>query len=43
MFSALHELLVDNFAGIVGSGLDVNCLLDDSVRAATQSLSGPIL
>ena len=43
MFSALHELLVDNFAGIVGSGLDVNGLLDDGVRAATQGLSGPIL
>ena len=35
VFSALHELLVDNFAGIVGSSLDVNGLLDDGVRAAT--------
>ena len=43
MFSALHELLVDNLAGIIGSGLDVDGLLDDGVRAATQSLSGPIL
>lgn len=43
VFSALHELLVDHFAGIVGSSLDVNCLLDDGIRAAAQSLSSPVL
>ena len=35
VFSALHEFLVDHFAGIVGPSLDVNGLLDDGVRAAT--------
>jgi len=35
VFSALHELLVDHFAGIVDPSLDVNGLLDDGVRAAT--------
>ena len=35
MFSALHELLVDHFAGIVDPGFDVDGLLDDGVRAAT--------
>jgi hypothetical protein len=43
VFSAFHELLVDNFAGIVGPGLDVNGLFDDGVGATTQSLSSPIL
>ena len=43
VFSALHELLVDHLAGIVGSGLDVNGLLDDCVRAAAQGLPGPVL
>ena len=35
VFSAFHELLVDHLAGIVGSGLDVNGLLDDGIGAAT--------
>jgi len=43
VFSALHELLVDYFAGIVGAGLDVNGLLDDGVRATAQGLSSPVL
>ena len=43
MFSALHELLVDHLASIIGASLDVNGLFDDGVRAATKSLSGPIL
>jgi len=43
VLSALHELLVDHFAGIVGTGLDVNRLLYDCVRATTQGLSGPVL
>jgi hypothetical protein len=43
VFSALHELLVDHLASIVGSSLDVNGLLDDGVGAATKSLSSSIL
>lgn len=43
MFSALHELLVDHLASIVGSSLDVDRLLDDGVGAATESLSSPVL
>ena len=43
MFSALHELLVDDFAGIVDPSLDVNGLLDDGVRATTQGLPSPVL
>ena len=43
MFSALHELLVDHFAGIVDPSLDVNGLFDDGVGAATKSLPSPVL
>ena len=43
VLSALHELLVDHFAGIVGAGLDMNRLLYDGVGAATQGLSSPVL
>lgn len=43
MFSALHELLVNHLASIVGASFDVNGLFDDGIRATTESLSSPIL
>ena len=43
VFSPLHELLVDHLASIIRSGLDMDCLLNDGVRAATKRLSGPVL
>jgi hypothetical protein len=43
VFSALHELLVDHFASIVGSSLDVDGLFDDGVRAAAECLSSSVL
>jgi hypothetical protein len=43
MFSPLHELLVDYFAGIIGTRLDMNGLLYDGIRSATQRLSSAIL
>ena len=43
MFSPMHELLVDHLASIVGSGLDVDRLLDDGVGTAAEGLSSPVL
>ena len=43
MFSTLHELLVDHFAGIISARLDVNGFFDYSIRSAAQRLSSPIL
>jgi hypothetical protein len=43
MFAALHELLVDDLAGIVLAGLNVDGLLYNSIGAATQRLAGAIL
>lgn len=43
MFPALHELFIDDFAGIVLAGLDMNRLLHDCIRAATKGTSGAVL
>lgn len=43
MFSPLHELLVDDLAGIVFAGLDVYGLLHDSICAASERSSCAIL
>lgn len=43
MFSALHQLLVNDLAGIILSCLDMDRLLDDSVRPAPQGLPSPVL
>jgi hypothetical protein len=43
MFSALHKLLVDDLAGIVFPGLDVNSLFHDGISTAAQSFTGTIL
>lgn len=43
MFTALHEFLVDNFAGIIFACLDVYGLLHDGVSAAPECLSRAIL
>ena len=39
----LHELLVDDFAGIILASLDMHGLLYDGIRAATQCLASAIL
>jgi hypothetical protein len=43
VFSTLHELLVDDLAGIIGTGLDMHGFLHDGIRSATQRLSRAIL
>ena len=43
VLSALHELFVDDLAGIVFSGLDVDGLLHDGVGAASEGLAGAVL
>lgn len=43
MFSALHQLLVNDFASIIFAGLDVDRLLDDSVSPTAQRLSRAVL
>ena len=43
VLAALHELLVDDLAGIVLAGLDVDGLLDDGVRAAPKGFACPVL
>ena len=43
MFPALHEFLVDDFASIVFTSLDMNRLLHDCIRAATESTSCAVL
>ena len=43
VFTALHELLVDDLTGIVLAGLDVYGLLHDGVRPAAEGLARPIL
>ena len=43
MFSALHQLLVDDFASIIFAGMDVDRLLDNSESPTAQRLSRAIL
>lgn len=43
MFSALHQFLIDDFAGIVFPRLDVNSFLYNGVCTAAERLSSPIL
>lgn len=43
MFSALHEFLVDDLAGIVFSSLDMYRFLDYRVRPAPQGFSSAVL
>lgn len=43
MLPPLHELLVDDFAGIIFARLDVHGLFDDGVRAAAKGLARAIL
>jgi hypothetical protein len=43
MLPPLHELLVDDLAGIVLAGLDVDGLLHDGIRSATKRLACAIL
>lgn len=43
MLPPLHELLVDDFAGIVLARLDVNRLLHDGIRPTTERLACAIL
>jgi hypothetical protein len=43
IFASLHELLVDDLAGIVLASLDVDRLFDDGVRSAAQSLACAVL
>jgi hypothetical protein len=42
-FSPFYELLADDFASIIGTRLDMNNDLYDSIRSAPQRLSNPIL
>jgi hypothetical protein len=43
VLATLHELLVDDFAGIVFASGDVNGLLDDGVGSAAEGLARPVL
>jgi hypothetical protein len=43
MLPPFHELLVDDLAGIVLAGLDVDRLFNDSIRPATERLACAIL
>ena len=43
MFSTLHEFLVDDLAGIVGTSLDMHGFLHNGIRSAAQRLSRAIL
>ena len=43
VFSALHELLVDDFASIVLASLDMNCFLYDCICAAAQGTPSTVL
>ena len=43
VFPPLHELLVDDFAGKVLAGLDVDGLLDDGIRSAAERLARAVL
>ena len=40
---ALHELLVDDLAGKVLAGLDVDSLFDDSIGAASEGFTCTVL
>ncbi len=40
MLSSRHESLVDDFGGIVSSGVDVDAFFDDRVRTRAQRLAG---
>jgi hypothetical protein len=43
MFPALHELLVNDFAGIVFPSLDMNSLLHDGVCSTSKGFASAIL
>ena len=43
MLAPLHELLVDDLAGIVFAGVDVDGLLHDGVRPAPERLACAVL
>jgi hypothetical protein len=43
MLPPLHELLVDDFTSIIFATLDVNSLLDDRIRSATECLARTVL
>lgn len=43
VLAPLHELFVDDLAGIVFPGLDVDGLLHDSVRATAERLACAVL
>jgi hypothetical protein len=43
MFSALHELLVDDLASIILASLDVDRFFDYGIRPATESLARSVL
>ncbi len=43
VFTALHEFLVDNFAGIVLACLDVDCFFDDGIGSAAESSASSVL
>lgn len=39
MLSSGHQSLVDDFCGIVATGINVNALLDDGVGTGTKRLA----
>ena len=43
MFSAFHQLLINDFAGIIFAGFDVDRLLEDSVSPTAYRLSRAVL
>ena len=43
MLPPLHELLVDDLAGIVLAGLDVDGLFDDGVGTGAEGFAGAVL
>lgn len=43
MLPPLHEFLVDDFASVVLFSLDMNCLLHDCIRAATEGAPCAVL
>ena len=43
MLATLHELLVNDFAGIIFASGDMNGLFDDGVGSAAEGLARPVL
>lgn len=43
MFSALHQLLIDDLACIIFASLDVDGLLDDGISSTAQRLARTVL